>query len=290
MAPGGSFVLQSDYEILKDEIDAAFTSVNKSLLNEGGAGGAGVGVLDEKVDKTIQGLGEIEGRVLTGESYSDGGFVFCSMTKVADYLQGQKVPSGGVFWNLFSILVCMKPKQQTGKARANETYSSQRTNLTTLENDLLASMTRMRPEVSFVKKGGSELGKLEDGFSACPSYQMWIIGGEAYKTVLTDLISKYCEGVLGTVDKMAPYRTLVMSLVTNVVAHWNNMCTFIDSFYIELTNVAGFSPDKARKLVGCCCAALFAAMQPYRAPVTMLPDLGPLESKATCVWALLQCH
>jgi hypothetical protein len=50
MAPGGSFVLQSNYEILKDEIDAAFTSVNKSLLNKGGAGGDGVGVLDEKVD------------------------------------------------------------------------------------------------------------------------------------------------------------------------------------------------------------------------------------------------
>jgi hypothetical protein len=83
MPPGGSFVLQSDYKILKDEIDAAFTSVNKSLLNEGGAG---VGVLlDKKVDKTIQRLGEIEGRI-TGESYSDGGFVFCSMTEVADLI------------------------------------------------------------------------------------------------------------------------------------------------------------------------------------------------------------
>jgi hypothetical protein len=87
MAPGGTFVLQSDYKILKDEIDTAFTSVNKSLLNKEGAGGAGVGVLDKKVDKTIHCLGEIQGRV-TGESYLDGGFVFCSMTEVTDYLQG----------------------------------------------------------------------------------------------------------------------------------------------------------------------------------------------------------
>jgi hypothetical protein len=43
------------------------------------------------------------------------------------------------------------------------------------------------------------------------------------------------------------------------------MWTFIDSFSIELTNVAGFSLGKAWKLVGCCCTALFAAMQPYRA-------------------------
>jgi hypothetical protein len=78
-------------------------------------------------------------------------------------------------------------------------------------------ITHTRPEVLFAKKGGFRLGKLEDGFCACPSYQMWITGGEAYKTVLTDLISKYCEGVLGAVDRMAPYRTLVMSLLTNVV-------------------------------------------------------------------------
>jgi hypothetical protein len=81
-----------------------------------------------------------------------------------------------------------------------------------------------------------------------------------------------------------------MSLLTNVVAQWNDMCTFIDSFYIELMNVAGFSPNKAWKLVGHCCATLFSAMQPYWAPVTMLPDLGPLESKAACMWALLLSH
>jgi hypothetical protein len=93
MPQGGSFFLQSDYDILNDEIDAAFTSVNKSLLKEGGAGGAGVGVFEEKVDKTIR---EIKGRV-KGDSYSNEEFVFCSMTEVADWLEGQKVPSGGVF-------------------------------------------------------------------------------------------------------------------------------------------------------------------------------------------------
>jgi hypothetical protein len=79
-----------------------------------------------------------------------------------------------------------------------------------------------------------------------------------------------------------------MLLLTNITAQWNGMCTFIDSLYIELTNVAGFSSDKVWKLVGRCCAALFGAMQPFRAPVAMLSDLGPLESKAACLWAVLQ--
>jgi hypothetical protein len=90
---------------------------------------------------------------------------------------------------------------------------------------------------------------------------------------------------------MASHPTLVMALLINVKApQWNKMCTFIDLFYIELTNVAGFSAKKAWKLVGRCCAALFSMMQPYRAPVSMLPDLGPLKSKSACIGAVLQSH
>jgi hypothetical protein len=92
----GSFVPQSDYKILKSEVDNNFTSVNKEILSKGGVGGAGVGALYDKVDKTIQRLGEIKALV-TGESYLDGGFVFCSMTEVVDWLVAQKVRSGGFF-------------------------------------------------------------------------------------------------------------------------------------------------------------------------------------------------
>jgi hypothetical protein len=283
---GGPFLLQSDYDTNRQDVDTAFANVNTAMINRGVGS---IASIDTKVDKAIKHLGEIEGHV-TGESYSDGGHVFCSMTKVEDWLVAQQVPSRGVFWDLFSVLVSMKPKQQTGKSRADETYSSQRTNSTTLENNLLASMTHTRPEILFAKKGGSELGRLEDGFAACPSYQIWITGGEAYKTVLSDLIYKYNDGVLGAVDQASPHQNLVMSLLTNIMAQWNEMCTFIDSFYIELTNVTGFSSDKAWKLVGRCCAALFGAMQPFWAPVAILPDLSPLESKAACLWAVLQSH
>ena len=68
------------------------------------------------------------------------------------------------------------------------------------------------------------------------------------------------------------------------------MCTFIDSFYVELTGVAGFNKEKAWKLVGRCVAALFSSLQPYRSPVAMLEDMGTLDNKAACIWAVLQCH
>jgi hypothetical protein len=83
---------------------------------------------------------------------------------------------------------------------------------------------------------------------------------------------------------------MVLLLATNVRSQWHKLCAFVDSFYIELTGVSGFAPNKAWTLVGRCVAALFGALQPYRSPVRMLEDLGTLENKAACIWAVLQCH
>jgi hypothetical protein len=65
------------------------------------------------------------------------------------------------------------------------------------------------------------------------------------------------------------------------------MCTFVDSFYVELTGVAGFNKEKAWRLVGRCVAALFSLLQPYRSPVAMLEDMGTSDNKAACIWAVL---
>jgi hypothetical protein len=104
------------------------------------------------------------------------------------------------------------------------------------------------------------------------------------------MLDKFIEGVLGTVPPTATYQNLVNNLMGSIRMQWHNMCTFIDSFYVELTGVAGFNKEKAWKLVGRCVAALFSAMEPYRSPVTMLEDMNTLDNKAACIWAVLQCH
>jgi hypothetical protein len=86
---GGLFVLKGDYEeTTKKEIEDAFLAIKATIQN---SGGGGVGALDVKVEKVIQRLGDIRGRV-TGESYSKGGHVFSSMTEVGDWLVTKKVP------------------------------------------------------------------------------------------------------------------------------------------------------------------------------------------------------
>jgi hypothetical protein len=104
------------------------------------------------------------------------------------------------------------------------------------------------------------------------------------------MLNKFCDGVIGTVSPTATYQNLVNTLMGSVHTQWHNMCTFIDSFYVEWMGVAGFNKDKAWKLVGRCVVALFSSLEPYSSPVTMLEDMSTLENKAACLWAILQCH
>jgi hypothetical protein len=101
---------------------------------------------------------------------------------------------------------------------------------------------------------------------------------------------KFLNGVQGATKQSKLYYVLVLLLATNVRAQLHKLCKFVDSFYIKLTSVSGFTANKAWGLVGQCVAASFQALQPYRSPVTMLEDLSMLENKATCICTVLQCH
>jgi hypothetical protein len=104
------------------------------------------------------------------------------------------------------------------------------------------------------------------------------------------MLNKFCDRVVGTVSPNATYQNLVNTLMGSVWTQYHNMCTFIDSFYVELTGVAGFNKDKAWKLVGGCVLALFLSLEPYCSPVTILEDVKTIHKKAACLWAVFQCH
>jgi hypothetical protein len=66
--------------------------------------------------------------------------------------------------------------------------------------------------------------------------------------------------------------------------------SLVDEFYLELTEVAKFPSERAWALVGRCVAAIFEVMKPYRAKVAMLQDPSALATKASILWAVMQCH
>jgi hypothetical protein len=275
-----------DVEIAELRTDLTAITQNGGARGAGGAGRPDLDVLSAEI---LERLGDLEART-SGEGFASGDHVFNSETSVSEWLVAEKVPNAGCFWDLFSVLACMSPKRQRGKDKADETYSAKRINSTQLDNDLLAAMTHERPDVLFAKRVGGELGALEDGFVGCPSYKAWITGTESYRAKLTKDLRQFCTAVEGSMSKGASYRSLALSLIGDVKTQWSTLCSFIDSFYIELTGVANFPKEKAWKLTGRCVAAVFTSMGSFRASVSRLDDLVSLENKSSCMWGVMQCH
>jgi hypothetical protein len=143
-----------------------------------------VDLLDDVVEEFSERLGDLEAR-MAGKGFASRDHVFNSEASVSNYLAAEKVPNAGCFWDLFSVLACMSPKRQRGKEKADETYSAKRVNSSQLDNDLLVAMTHECPDVMYAKRVGVDLGSLEDGFVACPSYMAWITGSKPYISKLT---------------------------------------------------------------------------------------------------------
>jgi hypothetical protein len=89
-------------------------------------------------------------------------------------LLDEKVPTCGNVWELFSVLVSMRPKGLTGKERADEQHSLEQIKTTIFENNLLASMSHTQPACLYAKGGIGMLVDLEAGFGACESHAQWI--------------------------------------------------------------------------------------------------------------------
>jgi hypothetical protein len=217
-------------------------------------------------------------------------YTFSTFYEVKSWCEENSVISYGTFWDLFSVLVAMKPKYQTGKDMADKRYSSARIKSTPFENDLAASMSHPRPLALFGKKGG-ELALMNDCFGACPSYEQWVGSGcDSVKAMLTTQLVNFCAGVNGTLDYGHPATPFITALLTEVQSQWNHMVSCIETFHNDLIYVAKFTKPKAWQLLGRTMAAVFEAMSGPRAKVARLSDGQDLHSKASLIWAVLCCH
>ena len=241
------------------------------------------------VSKVMERINEVETRV-SGESFHEDGYSFGSVQDLTKWVVAERVPTVGIFWDLFSVMTMMTPKSLTGKERADMNYSSQRTNTTTFENDLAAAMTHERPLCLYGKKDGS-LAPLDVGFAACPSHQLWIGGSESYKQKLGRQLNEFCQGVRGVLPRQATTMCgLSRTLLSLTRVEWGELTSFMDDFFTDLVEVANFPRDKAWLLVARCVAAIYETMRPYRARVALIETPSTMEAKTEYLWAVLQCH
>ena len=80
------------------------------------------------------------------------------------------------------------------------------------------------------------------------------------------------------------------TLLDKVTLHFNNLLSFIEIFYPELTTVTRFLADLAWKLIGQCRGGFFQAMVTVRSEVAMMTDFTLDNHKAQMIWMVLHCH
>jgi hypothetical protein len=201
--------------------------------------------------------------------------------------------SPGIFWDLFSAMVCMKPKNQSGRERADESYSASRTKTTTLENKLLASMSHLRPALMFGKANGV-LAPMEEGFGACNSHAEWLGSGlDSYSVLMTNHLTEFIDSVTGTLDLSTTQgagHDFARELLDKIEKGWSALLRFTERFYTKLTIVAKFSAKTAWKLVGRCWVAIFEEMRPFRSCLQEVRDTTTAEANTSVIWGVLQQH
>jgi hypothetical protein len=91
---------------------------------------------------------------VTDASFWLNQYTFSTFYEVKSWYEENNISTIWTFWDLFSVLLLMKPKYQTGKDMADEKYASARIKSTPFENDLVASMSHPRPLALLGKRSG----------------------------------------------------------------------------------------------------------------------------------------
>ena len=99
----------------------------------------------------------MEGQVMD-DSFQLNQLTFSTFYEVKSWCEENMVVAYGTFWDLFSILVAMKPKYQMGKDMVDKWYLLVQTKSIPFENDLAASCDVTPKTLGLVWKAWQQVG------------------------------------------------------------------------------------------------------------------------------------
>ena len=276
--------LRADHERLKLEVNHLKAGATSTQSGSKAA-------WRSEIDNLKRKMADLEGS--SGQMFVHKRRIFRTKHDVKHWVVAEQIGSAGMFWDLFSTLVCMKPKNQSGRERADESYSAVRTKSTTLENELLASMSHLRPALLFAKSNGA-LAAMEDGFGACDSHAAWLGSGlDSYSSLMSTHLSGFIDSVNGILDLstvQGPADDFARDMLDKVDKGWTALLRFTERFFTKLTIVAKFTDKTAWRLLGRCWAAVFEEMRPFRVTLKEIRDTSTAEAKASVIWGVFQQH
>jgi hypothetical protein len=246
-------------------------------------------------DSILNRLEVLEARA-TDATCGFGGFNFSTLQDVVAFVRKYSVPTCAMYWDMLSVMVCMRSRGETGKEQSERKYAAQKANVhSSLEADLVASMGHERP-LCLYSKDKKELATHDKGFAACPTHKMWTSGGaQSFWYQLDYDFRAFCDGLTGRISSrgragLTPGALLSQCLITAMSGHFVKLIAFINDFFRELVEVAKFREEKAWVLVGQCVACVFEVMRPFRSEVTLIEDPAPIQNKSAFIWAVFQSH
>jgi hypothetical protein len=165
--------IQEDGNLLRRHIKNLQTSRDMELDNYGQGSHSRSDPIQIDLTATKQ-MEILESRMTKIEShqggviYSSHKFILSSQHDVERFIDDKKVESCGVYWDLFSVLVRMGGKKHSGQQLGQSTFTATRVQMTTLELDLLSSMSFEQPMGLFVSDAA------ETDTLKCSSFDNWI--------------------------------------------------------------------------------------------------------------------
>lgn len=234
------------------------------------------------LSKRMDDLESYRGEVI----YSTHKYKFTSQADVIKWIEDNNIQSCGHYWDLFSCLIKMGVKNQSGTEQAQETFAAARLQSTPLELDLSSSMTFNRPLLLFEKEP-KEVDTLK-----CPDHDSWI--GQGGRVSIQDTISadvsRMVSGIRGRLKSQPGDTALAETLLDNIEVQFFKLMIFVEGFYKELTTIANFPKVSAWKLVGRCLGGFFQSMVAIRSEVARINEFQQVDRKAQMIWVVLRCH
>jgi hypothetical protein len=251
---GGNNVTGGDVARLRvehDRLKSVVANMKQQATSSGNASTQGQVTMQApwriEFDNLKRKLGDLEGN--SGQMFVHNRIIFHTKQDVKVWLLvAMTVDSPGIFWDLFSAMVCMKPKNQSERERADESYSASRTNTKTLKNELMASVSDLRPALMFGKANGV-LARMEEGVGACSLHAEWLGSGlDSYLVLMTNHLTEFMDSVTVTLDlntTQGPVHDFARELLDKIEKGWSALLRFTKRFYTKLTMVAKFSAKTA---------------------------------------------
>lgn len=256
----------------------------------------GMGIHGGELSTVKAQLKLIEAR-LPSDPFTIGGRTFNSKTDVAFFVE-KEMP--GISFSLFHDVVSLMESITDGHVRKSEVmaemYQASQVGFDEDEATHVHSFKLIVPSLlGATKEGDKNDPKLP--LAAVKDFTVWNPqdneGGikKRIQDGMDDVSLAVTESISAACVQFPAAAKLATEMLYQTQVFVNEMCSWVDSFYMELIKTSQVSPPEAWTLVASCLRKFFEVLRKYRAPADRASSKLDATARTTVyLWAMIQVH